>query len=165
LFFTKKQTAKLSSAIYQSAKTYVSALTDLTQSKDNANKKIQESISIEQLYAYLCRMERQFYKTPAYEKFLNSLDTRAQKKVKYVIEYIRKERNLSSKFVKHLVNTNFYEMRISVDNEYRVILFAIDNDNIINANVILLLNGFIKKSTVDYDKQIAIAQKIMEDIL
>lgn len=110
-------------------------------------------------------MERQFYKTPAYEKFLDSLDARAQKKVKYVIEYIRRERNLSTKFVKHLVNTNFYEMRISVDNEYRVILFAIDNDNIINANEIFLLNGFIKKSTADYDKQIAIAQKIMEDIL
>jgi len=56
-------------------------------------------------------------------------------------------------------------MRISADNEYRVIIFAIDNDNIINANEIFLLNGFIKKSTADYDKQIAIAQKIMEDNL
>jgi hypothetical protein len=27
------------------------------------------------------------------------------------------------------------------------------------------LNGFIKKSTADYDKQIAIAQKLMEDFL
>jgi hypothetical protein len=27
------------------------------------------------------------------------------------------------------------------------------------------LNGFIKKSTGDYDKQIAIAQKLMEDFL
>jgi len=35
----------------------------------------------------------------------------------------------------------------------------------INANEIVLLNGFIKKSTADYDKQIAIAQKRMEDFL
>lgn len=72
---------------------------------------------------------------------------------------------VSTKFVKRLVNTDFYEMRISLDNEYRVILFAIDNDNFINANEILLLNGFIKKSTADYDKQIAKAIKIMEDYL
>jgi hypothetical protein len=52
-----------------------------------------------------------------------------------------------------------------VDNEYRVIIFAVDNNNIINANEIFLLNGFIKKSTADYDKQIAIAQKILEDNL
>jgi len=82
--------------------------------------------------------------------------------VDYVLDQIRNERNISTKFAKHLVNTDFYEMRISVDNEYRVILFAIDNNNSINANEIFLLNGFIKKSTTDYDKQIAIAQKIME---
>jgi len=110
-------------------------------------------------------MERVFYKTPAYENFFGSLNARAQKKVKYIIEQISNERNVSTKFVKHIVNTEFYEMRISVDNEYRVILFAIDNNNFINANEIFLLNGFIKKSTADYDKQISIAQKIMEDLL
>jgi phage-related protein len=109
-------------------------------------------------------MERIMYKTPAFDSFYNSLNIRAKKKVDYVFEHIRTEKNVSSKFVKSLVNTDFYEMRISVDNEYRIILFAIDNDNFINANEIVLLNGFIKKSTSDYDKQIAIAQKIMEDI-
>jgi len=107
-------------------------------------------------------MVREFFRTPAYDKFFDSLNARAQKKVDYVLDQIRYERNISTKFVKHLVNTDFYEMRISVDNEYRVIIFAIDNNNIINANEIFLLNGFIKKSTADYDKQIAIAQKIME---
>lgn len=52
-----------------------------------------------------------------------------------------------------------------MDNEYRVILFAIDNDNFINANEIVVLNGFIKRSTADYDKQIAKAIKIMEDYI
>jgi hypothetical protein len=75
------------------------------------------------------------------------------------------KKNVTSKFVKSLVNTEFYEMRISVDNEYRIILFTIDSDNFITANEIVLLNGFIKKSTADYDKQIAIALKLMEDFL
>lgn len=110
-------------------------------------------------------MERIIYKTPTYDSFYNSLNARAKKKVDYVFEHIRTEKNISAKFVKNLINTDFYEMRISVDNEYRVIIFTIDNENFINANEIVLLNGFIKKSTADYDKQIQIAQKIMEDFL
>lgn len=110
-------------------------------------------------------MERIMYKTPAFDSFYNSLNVRTKKKVDYVFEHIRIEKNVSAKFVKSLVNTDFYEMRISVDNEYRIILFAIDNENFTNANEIILLNGFIKKSTGDYDKQITIAQKIMEDFL
>ena len=121
--------------------------------------------SIEQHFVYLCMMERIMYKTPAFDSFYDSLNVRAKKKVDYIFEHIRTEKNVSTKFVKSLVNTDFYEMRISVDNEYRIVLFAIDNDNFINANEIVLLNGFIKKSTGDYDKQIAIAQKLMEDFL
>lgn len=105
------------------------------------------------------------YKTPAFDSFYNLLNIRAKKKVDYVFEHIRTEKNVCTKFVKSLVNTDFYEMRISVDNEYRIILFTIDNDNFINANEIVLLNGFIKKSTADYDKQIVIAQKLMENFL
>ncbi len=110
-------------------------------------------------------MERTIYKTPVFDSFYNSLNIRAKKKVDYVFEHIRTEKNVSAKFVKSLVNTDFYEMRISVDNEYRIILFTIDNDNFINATKIVLLNGFIKKSTGDYEKQIVIAQKLMEDFL
>ncbi len=88
-----------------------------------------------------------------------------RKKMDYVSEHIRSERNVNTKFIKKLVNTDFYEMRIYVDNEYRVILFTIDNENFIKSNELVLLNGFIKKSTVDYEKQIAAALKIMEDFL
>lgn len=71
--------------------------------------------------------------------------------------------NVSTKFVKHLENTEFYEMRISVGpNEYRSILFAIDHDNIIEAKRIILLSGFLKKSTKDYSKQIKMARKLLE---
>lgn len=128
-------------------------------------KSLRKSYTIEQLYSYICNMERIMYKTPVYDSFYNSLNVRAKKKVDYVFEHIRTEKNVSAKFVKSLVNTDFYEIRISVDKEYRIIIFAIDNDNFINANEIILLNGFIKKATSDYNKQIAIAQKQMEDFL
>ena len=42
-------------------------------------------------------------------------------------------------------------------------LFAVDNDNIILSKRILLLNGFLKKSTKDYSKQIKVAKQILED--
>lgn len=110
-------------------------------------------------------MNRILYKTPAFEEFYGTLNSRTQKKVDYVFDLIRTEMNLSAKFVKRLVTSDFYEMRISTDNEYRVILFAIDNDNFMNANEIVVLNGFVKKSTADYDRQIERAVKIMEDLL
>ena len=110
-------------------------------------------------------MDRILYKTPACEEFYRSLHARAKKKVDYIFEHIRSKRIVSTKFVKHLVNTDFYEMRISVDNEYRVILFTIDNDSFINANEIIVLNGFVKKSSTDYNKQIEKAIRIMEDYI
>ena len=72
---------------------------------------------------------------------------------------------ISTKFVKKLGGTDFYEMRISFDNEYRVILFTIDKENFIEAEQVLLLNGFVKKSTGEYKKQINIAEKIIKEEL
>ena len=96
-------------------------------------------------------MERIMYKTPAFDSFYNSLNIRARKRVDYVFEHIRTEKNISTKFVKSLVNTDFYEMRISVDNEYRVIFFSIDNDNFISGHIAdnhMILKYAIWKSRV-----------------
>jgi Phage derived protein Gp49-like (DUF891). len=68
---------------------------------------------------------------------------------------------VNTKLVKKLVDTDFYEFRISVNNEYRVILFTIDHESFIEAEQIILLNGFIKKSTKDYKKEIKKAQQIL----
>lgn len=69
------------------------------------------------------------------------------------------------KYVKHLKGTDLYEMHVSVgSNEYRTILFAIDNRNVILSTKIILLNGFLKKSTKDYDKQIAKAVRLLKDL-
>ena len=55
-------------------------------------------------------------------------------------------------------------MRISVGNEYRVILFTIDSESFIEADEVLLLNGFMKKSTKDYKAQIQIAENILSEL-
>ncbi|MDR0231554.1 MAG: type II toxin-antitoxin system RelE/ParE family toxin [Dysgonamonadaceae bacterium] len=106
-------------------------------------------------------MERIIIQTKAFQDFYKSLNARTKKKVDYIVKILRDKEIVSAKFVKKLVNTEFYEMRISTDNEYRTIIFAMDNENITNANKILLLNGFIKKSTSDYSNKIAVAKKII----
>lgn len=108
---------------------------------------------------------RVVYKTPQFEEFYNSLPAKVQVKFKYVIDIVTSVYDISTKFVKHLINTDLYEMRVSIgSNEYRTILFAIDKDNVIEATKIILLNGFLKKSTKDYRKQIEIAQSILNDL-
>jgi hypothetical protein len=106
-------------------------------------------------------MKRTIYKSKAFEEFYNSLNERTKKKVGYVLQIIENESIVSSKFVKKLTSSDFYELRISTDNEYRVINFTIDSDSFINSTKVLLLNGFMKKSEFDYDKQIIIAQNII----
>lgn len=94
--------------------------------------------------------------------FYNKQSENVRCKFDYVISIVRTEKVITTKFVKHLEDTDLYEMRVSVgNNEYRTVLFAIDNDNIIPARKILVLNAFLKKSTKDYNRQIEIALKIL----
>ncbi len=73
--------------------------------------------------------------------------------------------NVPAKFVKHLEKTDLYEMRVSVGtNEYRTVLFAIDHDNVIEANRIILLNAFLKKDNRDYRKQVETAISILNNL-
>lgn len=126
------------------------------------------------LISYLCSMNqeadtsqyvRTIFKTPQFEEFFNSLPSKVQVKMDYVMNVIATVYNVSTKFVKHLDNTDLYEMRVSVGtNEYRTVLFAIDHDNVIEAKNIILLNGFLKKDNKDYRKQIKIAEAILNNL-
>lgn len=52
------------------------------------------------------------YKTPQFEAFYNSLPTKAQTKFKYVIDVVTTIYDVSTKFVKHLQDSDLYEMRV-----------------------------------------------------
>ena len=125
------------------------------------------------LISYICQMKatdkkdsgiRELYFSDEFTEFYEKLQDKVKAKFEHTMDIIRTEYVLNTKFVKHLENTDLYEMRVSVNfNEYRTILFAFDNDNIILSKRILLLNGFLKKSTKDYSKQIKVAKQILED--
>ena len=100
-----------------------------------------------------------------FNEFRDSLDKRTQEKIDDNVSILKTVYVLSTKFVKKVVNTDFYEMRVSVGfNEYRTILFAVDHDNIIQAKKVILLNGFLKKDSKEYRKQIKKAINILNNL-
>lgn len=105
---------------------------------------------------------REIYRTVAFDEFFDSLAPNVKEKVKYLLYIIAEVKVVNAKIVKKLVDADFYELRISAGGEYRVVLFAIDHNNIVQAERILLLNGFVKKSTKDYRKEIERAKHLLD---
>jgi len=101
-----------------------------------------------------------------FSEFLSGLDERTQDKFGDYLVVLRKMYVLNKKIVKKLVTTdNLYELRVSVGfNEYRSIIFSANHKNIIQATELVLLNGFLKKDTKDYDKQVKKAINILNTI-
>jgi len=103
--------------------------------------------------------------TDEFDLFYSELDERTKEKYKQGVDILKTVYVLSTKFVKKIVNTDLYEMKVSVGyNEYRTILFAIDHENIIQATNVILLNSFLKKDSKEYRKQIKRAINILKNI-
>ena len=110
------------------------------------------------------KVNRDIRMTETFIKFLKALEPKVRKKYLYVIQVLKTESVVSEKFIKHLENTNLYEMRVSLSsNEYRTIVFSIDAVNIISATKVLLLNSFLKKDTKQYRSEINKAVKLLEE--
>ena len=108
---------------------------------------------------------RRIIRSLEFDEFYESSPKRVREKLNYALNIIAEIKVVSTKLVKKLIGTDFYELRISTKNEWRVIVLAIDDDNFIECENILLLNGFMKKSTKDYGREIKKAQMIINDIL
>ena len=101
-----------------------------------------------------------------FQEYIQTLSPQIRGKYAYALEILKNIPVPNQKFVKHLENTDLYELRVSVStNEYRTLLFAIDNDNIINSTQVLLLNSFQKKSTKDYKAAIKKAEDILKEYI
>ena len=105
---------------------------------------------------------RTIFRSEEFDEYYALQPERVRRKIDYALSVLQQIKVVNTKLVKSIENTDFYELRISVDNEHRVLMFSIDHDNIIEATQVLLLNGFVKKSTKDYKSQILIAEKILQ---
>lgn len=101
-----------------------------------------------------------------FEEYYASMNEQLKKKYDYALQIVKSQYVVSSKIVKSLENTDFYELRISINsNEYRTILLAVDHDNFIQSKNVLLLNSFLKKDTKQYKAEIKKAQNIVKRYL
>lgn len=110
-------------------------------------------------------MKRELILSPEYVEFMQASDKRTREKLLYAVSILETAMPIPAKFVKKLVSSDFYELRVSVGNEIRVILFAVDDENINLATQVVVLNGFVKKSSKDYGKEIEKAINILRKLL
>ena len=111
-------------------------------------------------------MIRNIIYSDEFEEYYASMNEQLKKKYDYALQIVKSQYVVSSKIVKSLENTDFYELRISISSkEYRTILLAVDHDNFIQSKNVLLLNSFLKKDTKQYKAEIKKAQNIVKRYL
>ena len=98
-----------------------------------------------------------------YDEYYASLDEKTRLKFDYVESIIKTQYVVSTKFVKNLEGTEFYEARVSVGNsEYRTIVFAVESLSFIESKRVLFLNSFLKKGTKQYKGEVETARQILK---
>ena len=101
-----------------------------------------------------------------FEEFYNGLSPKLLEKYRYALRVISTQKVVNQKFVKHLTNTEFYELRVSVSkDEYRSVLFAVDKNSFMESTKILILNSFFKKGTKQYKSEIKLAERLLNKYL
>lgn len=115
---------------------------------------------------------RQVIYSEEFDAFYRGLDSKIQDKFDYGLRLIKTQYVVNNqyvvnkKFVKHLENTDFYELRVSISSdEYRTVLFAIDNSSFIQSKRVILLNSFVKKGTKQYKAEIKLAERLLKKYL
>ena len=98
-------------------------------------------------------------------EFIDNQDNRVATKFFQLIEVIGEIKVVHTNFVKKILTTQFYELRIKAGNEYRIVMFAIDHLNFAECTEVVCLYGFLKKSNKDYNKAVKQAEKILKDYL
>jgi hypothetical protein len=105
---------------------------------------------------------RQIFLSNEFSLYYEELSEKLKDKYTYAMRIIETQKIVSTKFVKKIQETEFYEVRVSIGtNEYRTLLVAIDNINFIEATKVVLLNSFQKKDTKQYRKEIEKARTII----
>lgn len=105
-------------------------------------------------------MEREreilYYKSYFIDFFM-SLDSGAQKKIAYVLDMLKRQERVSTNFVK-LIRDGIYELRASNNGNIYRAFFIFDE-----GNIVMLFNGFQKKTQKTPNNEIEKAIKLKEE--
>ena len=91
-----------------------------------------------------------------FEAFMASLSEKVQEKIQYGLLLLKTQDRLPKKFVK-LIRDGIYELRTEYDGNIYRVFFIFDN-----GNIVILLNGFQKKTQKTPQVEIEKALKIKE---
>jgi len=91
--------------------------------------------------------------------FYKKQDVKTKSKIDYVLKIVRELDKIPSQYFKHLKGTNgLYEARIKLGtNIFRVLCFFD------NGNLVVLLNGFQKKTQKTPKKEIKLAERLKKE--
>ena len=94
-----------------------------------------------------------------FPNFYQSLDSGARRKVAYILDMLKTEVRLSEKFVK-FIKDGLFELRAEYNGNIYRVFFIFDD-----GNIVVLFNGFQKKSQKTPSDEIKRALKIKEEYL
>ncbi|MBA4304118.1 MAG: addiction module toxin RelE [Sphingobacteriaceae bacterium] len=100
-----------------------------------------------------------FYYKDYYLRFFQTLRPEVKLKINWTLQLIATTERIPSKFFEHLTgSTGLYEIRIAVGNDiYRVFCFFDEG------KLIVLLNGFQKKTQKTPKQELALAEKLKKE--
>ena len=94
--------------------------------------------------------------------FYQELELKVREKIGFLLTILREQHNIPQKYVKHISGSDgIYELRLSIaQNEYRILFFFEEGSLIEGGKIVVLGNGFVKKSSKDYVKSVQKAEEI-----
>lgn len=103
-------------------------------------------------------MERKIiYFGDYFKDFIGSLDKDVREKIDYVLDMLKRVKRLNSKFIKH-IKDGLFELRIEWEGNIYRVFFVFDD-----GNVVVLFNGFQKKSQKTPIKEIEKGLRIKKE--
>jgi putative addiction module killer protein len=92
-----------------------------------------------------------------FKSFIDSVDDSVRRKIDYVLDMLKTLKRINSKFVK-LIKDGVYELRVEWDGNIYRVFFIFDE-----RNIVVLFNGFQKKTRKTPQSEIEKALKIKEE--
>ena len=109
-------------------------------------------------FLYICSMKRRIITFGRYfGEFMDGLTIKEREKVDYGLVLLKTQDRLPTKFVKH-IREGLYELRTEYNGNIYRVFFIFDEEKIV-----VLFNGFQKKTQKTPTSQIAKALKIKEE--
>ena len=106
---------------------------------------------------YLCIVRKILTYGGYFEAFLATLNNKEQEKIDYGLNLLKYENRIPAKFVKH-ISDGLYELRTRFNGNIYRVFFIFDD-----GNIVVLFNGFQKKTQKTPKKEIEKALQIKKD--